>query len=126
MRRHLRSGHSQVVIRSAGWLAACAEAIALVVQSSTSSAQERGLGASANLVGLPVFTADNREIGKVTDVVREPQEPMLLAEIERPGAIGQHVVAIPIDVFVQRADRIELSLTFEQVRDRLAGPEDEP
>ena len=103
--------------------------MALVVQlhlhMNAASAQERSLGASA-LVGLPVFSADQREIGRITDVVREPQEPMLLAEIERPGAIGPHIVAIPIDMFVQRADRIELKLTFEQIADRLSGPEDEP
>jgi hypothetical protein len=109
-------------------IAACAAATALVVQllaqMSAAVAQERPLGASV-LVGLPVFTADQREIGRITDVVREPREPMLLAEIERPGAIGPHVVAIPIDMFVQRADRIELKLTFEQITDRLAGPEEE-
>jgi hypothetical protein len=110
-------------------IAACAAAIALVLQlplqMSAASAQERSLGASAALVGLPVFTADQREIGRITGMVREPQEPMLLAEIERPGAIGPHTVAIPIDLFVQRADRIELKLTFEQITDRLSGPEEE-
>jgi hypothetical protein len=32
-------------------------------------------------------------------------------------------VAIPIDMFVQRPNRIEQTITGEQVRDRLAGPE---
>lgn len=111
-------------------IAACAAATALalvvqlLLQMSAASAQERSLAASA-LVGLPVFTADQREIGRITDVLREPREPMLLAEIERPGAIGPHAVAIPIDMFVQRADRIELKLTFEQITDRLSGPEEE-
>ncbi len=118
-----------MLIRRPRAIAAIAAAMAMVVQlllqTGAAGAQERSLGASA-LVGLPVFTADQREIGRITDVVREPQqEPMLLAEIERPGAIGPHVVAIPIDMFVQRADRIELKLTFEQITDRLSGPEEE-
>ena len=83
-------------------------------------------GASAVLIGLPVFTSDGREIGKVTELVGEPQEPLLIAEVERPGGIGPRTLAVPIDMFVQRPDRIELTLTYEQVRDRLAGPEREP
>ena len=100
-------------------------AIALVVGPCAARAEQGLYSASAALVGLPVFTSDGREIGRITEVVRQPREPMLLAEIERPGAIGSHVVAIPIDAFVQRADRIELTLTYEQVGDRLAGPEEE-
>jgi hypothetical protein len=106
---------------------ACAVVLAVTVGSADAQDGRRQPppGAAAVLVGLPVYTSDGREIGRVTEVVSEPQEPMLVAEIERAGAIGVHAVAIPIDVFVQRADRIELTLTFEQVSDRLAGPEPE-
>lgn len=60
-------------------------AIALVVGPSAARAEQGLYSASAALVGLPVFTSDGREIGRITEVVRQPREPMLLAEIERPG-----------------------------------------
>jgi PRC-barrel domain len=98
-------------------------AVALAVTVATSAAQDL----SNTAIGLPVFTSDGREIGLVTEVASEPLgQSMLIAEVERPGGIGPRAVAIPPDMFVQRADRIELSLTFEQVTDRLAGPEYEP
>ena len=65
------------------------------------------------------------KIGRVVDVVREP-EPQLVAEIEQLGGIGPHVVLIPIDMFVQRADRIGLKITYEQVGKRLEAPKHEP
>jgi sporulation protein YlmC with PRC-barrel domain len=103
--------------------------VALTVMVAAGAAQvinkKNPLSGSAALIGLSVFTSDGREIGKVVDVVREP-EPQLVAEVERWGGIGPHVVLIPIDMFVQRVDRIELTITFEQVADRLEGPEHEP
>jgi hypothetical protein len=105
-------------------------AVALMLMVAAAGAQETRqrsfAGASAVLIGLPVFTSDGREIGKITELVGEPQDPLLVAEVERPGGIGPRTMAVPIDMFVQRPDRIELTLTYEQVNDRLAGPEREP
>jgi PRC-barrel domain len=108
-------------------LFACAVVFAVTVAPACAQDGRRQppVGAAAVLIGLPVYTSDGREIGHVTEVVSEPQEPLLIAEIERPVGFGPRSVAIPIDVFVQRADRIELTLTLEQVSDRLAGPEPE-
>jgi PRC-barrel domain len=108
-------------------LPACAMAVALMVVSGVAQEKrERPLtGASAVLVGLPVFTSDGREIGKVIGTARD-REPMLIAEIEGFLGMGPKTVVIPIDMFVQRADRIDLKITHEQVSDRLAGPEPSP
>ncbi len=108
-------------------LLACAVLLAVTVASAGAQDAKRQMpaGASAVLIGLPVYTSDGREIGHITEVVGEPHEPLLIAEIERPVGLGSRTVAIPIDIFVQRADRIELALTFEQVSDRLSGPEAE-
>jgi hypothetical protein len=38
------------------------------------------------------------------------------------AVIGSQPVAIPIDMLVQRADRIELTITAEQMADKLARP----
>ena len=104
--------------------------VALTVMVGAGAAQVLNKGesftGSTALIGLSVFTSDGREIGKVVDVVREPQ-PQLIAETEQLGGIGSQVVLIPIDMFVQRVDRIELTITYEQVADRLEGPpEHEP
>ena len=79
-------------------------------------------GSSVLLVGLPVFTSDGQEIGKVIGWAKHQGEHLLIAEIEQRLGIGSQPVAIPIDMFVQRADRIELTITAEQVADKLARP----
>jgi hypothetical protein len=84
-----------------------------------------GAGSSVLLVGLPVFTSDGQEIGKVIGWAKHQGEHLLIAEIEQRLGIGSQPLAIPIDMFVQRADRIELTLTAKQVKVRLGatGPE---
>jgi hypothetical protein len=77
-------------------------------------------GSSILLVGLSVFTSDGREIGKVIGWAKHRGEHLLIAEIEGPLGIGPQTVAIPIDMFVQWADRIELTITDEQMADKLA------
>jgi len=79
--------------------------------------------AATMLIGLPVFSSDGQQIGKVIELGRDNRQPVLIAEIERPLGIGPNTVAIPIDMFVQRPDRIELTIGADKVRDRLAGPE---
>ena len=86
---------------------------------------QQGLQRPASaLVGLPVFTSDGQLAGRISKLGRDGHgQGVLIAELDRPLGIGPQIVAIPIDMFVQRPDRIELTITAEQVRDRLAGPE---
>jgi hypothetical protein len=102
-----------------------AGALAAALTTAPGIAQEKNrrplAGAHAVLVGLPVFTSDGREIGKVTGMARDQDEPMLIAEIERRLGIGSRTVAIPIDMFVQRPDRIELTLTPNRWRTSSPG-----
>ena len=79
---------------------------------------------AAALVGLPVFTSDGQLVGRIANLGRNGHgQAVLIADLDRPLGIGPQTVAIPIDMFVQRPDRIELTITAEQVKDRLAGPE---
>ena len=75
------------------------------------------------VVGLPIHTSDGHEIGLVTEAGIDDGEAILIGEIERPLGIGVGVVIITSEMFVNRGDHIELTLTVEQVRDRLAKPE---
>jgi sporulation protein YlmC with PRC-barrel domain len=106
-------------------LLAVAVAVALTVMPGLAQEmhQRPRAGSAALLVGLPVFTSDGQEIGKVIGWAKHQGEHLLIAEIERPLGIGSQTVAIPIDMFVQRVDRIELTITAEQMADKLARPE---
>ncbi len=99
-------------------------AVAFTLMIAAGAAQQPTGRVSDALIGLPVVASDGRQIGRVTDVVTEPAT--LIAEIERPGGIGPRTVSIPADMFVQRATRIELSLTLKELNDRLEGPKEEP
>ena len=72
-------------------------------------------------VGLPVFTADGKAIGKVVATgTDEENAPVLIAEIERQLGLGPEAVAIPTDLYVHKQGRIELTLTEAEVNARLA------
>jgi PRC-barrel domain len=101
--------------------------LAIVLATAPAMAQERqqrpAARAATVLIGLPVFSSDGQQIGKVTELGKYDGQPVLIVEIDRPLGIGPDAVAIPIDMFVQRPDRIELTITADQVRDRLARPD---
>ena len=75
------------------------------------------------VVGLPIRSSDDQQVGLVTEAGIDDGEAILIGEIERPLGLGPDVVVITSDMFVNRGDHIELTLTAEQVRDRLARPE---
>jgi len=75
------------------------------------------------VIGLPIHTSDGHEIGLVTEAGIDDGEAILIGEIERPLGIGVDVVVITSEMFVDRGDHIELTLTAEQVGVRLARPE---
>ena len=75
------------------------------------------------VVGLPIHTPDGHEIGVVTEAGIDDGEAILIGEIERPLGIGVDVVVITREMFVNRGDHIELTITDEQVGVRLARPE---
>src|SRR5262245_32366766 len=61
------------------------------------------------VVGLPIFTSDGEEIGKVLATgTDEDGLAVLVAEIERPLGMGPIAVAIPTDMFAPMTDRIEI------------------
>jgi hypothetical protein len=73
------------------------------------------------VVGLPIFTSDGKEIGKVLATgTDEDGLAVLVGEFERAFGIGSVAVAIPTDMFVLITDRIVLSITEAEVRQRLA------
>jgi PRC-barrel domain len=77
--------------------------------------------ADPGLVGLPIFSSDGKEIGRVLATgIDDDDQAVLVAEIARSLGIGADAVAIPTDMFVRKGNRIELTITDAEVRDRLA------
>lgn len=108
--------------------ALAALATALTVGPAMSQHRQGPSAAQADnaLIGLPIFSSDGEQIGKVVEIgIDDDDQALVVAEIERPLGFGADAVAIPTGMFVQRADRIELTITAAQVRDILAKAERE-
>ena len=99
--------------------------LALVPQAMAQQAAQESSATEIDqgVVGLPIHTSDGHEIGLVTEAGIDDGEPILIGEIERPLGLGPDVVVITSEMFVNRGDHIELTITAEQVRDRLSRPE---
>ena len=63
-------------------------------------------------VGLPIFTSDGKEIGKVLATGTD-EDGLAVAELEEAFGIGSVAVAIPTDMFMLITDRIVLAITEE-------------
>jgi PRC-barrel domain len=73
------------------------------------------------LVGRPLFSADGKRIGRIIAMgVDDSNEPVLVAEIDRPLGIGSEAVAIPFNMLVRKAGRLELTITAAEVEERIA------
>jgi hypothetical protein len=107
-------------------LAAAALALALGAAPAMSETARQRPPGKANksgpnqAVGLPIYTADGKVIGKVLATgTDEDDQPVLVAEIERPLGLGPEAIAIPTNLFVRKQGRIELTLTEMEVNARL-------
>jgi hypothetical protein len=98
-------------------------AIALAAAPAVSQ-QQRPAKADRVPVGLRIFTSDGKAIGKVLATgIDDDDKAVLVAEIERPLGIGADAVAIPTEMFIRKFNRIVLTITEAEVRDKLARAE---
>jgi hypothetical protein len=72
----------------------------------------------ASLRGMPAYSADGKDLGKVVDVVRGPDGKVQAINIEvgRFLGIGHRVVTIDRQAFQELADRIRLRIDADAVR----------
>jgi hypothetical protein len=76
--------------------------------------------AEASVEGLPIYTSDGKAIGKVIAMgLDEDNKPVLVGEIERQLGFGPMAIAVPLDMFVRKDQRIELTITEAEVTSRL-------
>lgn len=70
--------------------------------------------------GLPLYSSDGKMLGRVVaSGLDDDDQPVLVAEIERPLGIGTRAIAIPASMFVRKGKRIELTITAAEVGARL-------
>jgi hypothetical protein len=107
-------------------LVGAAVAALIICQSATAQLgveQPPSTQVDRSLIGLLIVSADGQNMGQVTEVGVDDGQAIVIGEIERPLGIGADPVAIPVEMFVRRGDRLELTVTAVEVRDRLARPE---
>jgi hypothetical protein len=72
--------------------------------------------AETAVIGLPVYSSDGQKLGEVTDVGTSDGKRAVRAEMGEFLGLGPSSVVIGADAFQQKADRIELSMTADEVR----------
>ena len=95
--------------------------IAAVPGLTQTTPDPQAFKADVTLIGLPIFSNDGKELGRVTEVGVDDGEAILIAEIERPLGLGPNILAIPAHMIERKADRIRLNITANQVRAMAAG-----
>jgi hypothetical protein len=72
----------------------------------------------ATLRGLPVFSADDKNLGEVAEVTRGPDGKIesIQVAVGRWLGLGDRVVTITAEDFERLGDRIRLRLAGEEVR----------
>jgi len=82
--------------------------------------QPPSTSAEPSLVGLAVYSSDGQRLGQVTHAGMAGNQPVVRADFGDFLGLGPIAVIIPAALFAQKADRIEVSMTAAEVKDRLA------
>jgi hypothetical protein len=91
----------------------------VAAQQAPSGENQPGVRSDATLIGLPVYSSDGQRLGQVAEVGSSRGRPAVRAEMEESLGIGARSVIIIAEVFQQKNDRIELSMTAAEVKDTL-------
>jgi len=75
------------------------------------------------LVGLAVYSSDGEKLGQVTQVGTAEGKPAVRAELGGFLDVAPSLVLIPVGMFEQKPDRIELTMTAAEVKDTLSKQE---
>lgn len=72
----------------------------------------------ASLMGMPVYSSDEKDLGQVVEVARGPDGKIqsIQVEVGRFLGLGNRVVTINADAIEQLADRVRLRMAGDQIR----------
>jgi sporulation protein YlmC with PRC-barrel domain len=98
-----------------------------VVQKSASLSQscqtvigalQQAVQGLAGLMGMPVYSSDEKNLGQVVEIVRGPDGGIqsIQVEVGRFLGLGNRVVTINADAIEQLADRVRLRMAGDQIR----------
>jgi hypothetical protein len=90
---------------------------ALAQQSEAQQTEPQRAEPGTSPIGLPIYTSDGEHLGEVIQVISYGDKPALRAEIGSFLGLGVTTAVIPANMFNRNGDRIELTMTAEQVRD---------
>jgi hypothetical protein len=96
--------------------------VAAALLLSPAFAQQHSAQRKSTLVGLPVYSSDGQKLGEVTDEGRTGGKATVRANMRTFFGSGPNIVLIDTDVFKTKADRIELTMTAAEVREKLPMP----
>jgi len=79
---------------------------------------QQALQGLTSLMGMPVYSSDEKDLGQVVDVARGPDGKIqsIQVEVGRFLGLGNRVVAINADALEQLADRVRLRMAGDQIR----------
>jgi hypothetical protein len=72
------------------------------------------------LVGLAVYSSDGEKLGQVTQVGTASGQPAVRAELGGFLDVPPSAVVIPANLFEQKPDRIEISMTAAEIKETLS------
>jgi hypothetical protein len=110
-------------------------AFALALATMAASAQESQQQPPAaqpeaqpepGLVGMPVYSSDGQKLGDVTHAGTAGGKSAVRAEMGQFLGLGSRGVVIDSEVFQKKADRIELTMTASEVKERLESQKQSP
>jgi hypothetical protein len=75
-----------------------------------------------SIIGLPLYSADDKKLGEVTQVGMHEGQQAVIAEMGSFLGIGAKLVLIPAEMVTRKGDRVELPMTAEEVRKIISKP----
>ena len=101
---------------AAGLLALGLAGTASMAQQSQSPAAQ----VEPALVGLVIYSSDGEKLGHVTQVGIAEGKPAVAAQLGGFLDVAPSMVVIPVAMFEQKPDRIELAMSAAEVKDTLS------
>jgi hypothetical protein len=96
-----------------------------VAQQSPSPDQPAAQNVDASLVGLSVYSSDGQKVGQVSEVGLSGGEPAVRADMGEFLGLNPGSVIIGGKAFERKADRIEIAMTAQEIKDTITKQKEE-
>jgi PRC-barrel domain len=97
-----------------------------VAQQSPSPDQPMAQEADPTLVGLSVYSSDGQKVGQVSEVGTSGGQPAVRADLGEFLGMNPGSVIIGGHAFERKADRIEIAMTAQEIKDTISKQRDGP